>query len=175
MKPHSRRLLCFTAALLAVSLLTSCSLIPQPNYDPVITLAPDDTFDPGEVHVSKTSGTAATKTGTTLNMLVNWEREYGYGEDTLRLTVYLLADTLVLPSDKDKDNGTITVGEDVYRFPPQYDLVDIDDPVLVRMILCTMTTPIPRGEPVDVTVTWPLAIDYYGKEFTELHVAFTIE
>lgn len=163
---HALRFRCLIMALLLVlpALLGGC--FPPLNDGGVITLPEEEYEDPAPV-VSK-RGAASTKTGAGLDLVVEWQRTDTDLGEAFSVTVFLYADSVVLSAPG--VTGTIVINDEVSTFTSENLPVDMNDPVVWRLLLTTKTVYVNEGQRMHVIVTFPIHTTYNGKELGDLTV-----
>lgn len=166
-----------TGILTVCLILSSCSVwnsfTSPPVYEPYVTLPENNNLQPSHNARQITKGAAITDTKTGLNMLTEWSRTVKDGDDTLSMVLTLICDDLTIPNPN--GIGTITIGEEIYHYSPEMDVLETDDPQFLHIILWFGSYVVPYGETVHVTVTWPWNKVYNGHEIGTLKTEFTAE
>ena len=165
---HALRLWCLvTALLLVLPLLGGC--FPPLNDGTEITL-PEAEEHENPAPVSRKRGAATTKTGTGLDLVVEWQRSDTDLGEAFSVTAFLYSDSAILCTPDVM--GTIVINDQSSSFTSENIVVDRDDPVVWRLLLTTKTVYVNEGQHMHVIVTFPIYITHNGKEVGDLIVEF---
>lgn len=155
-------------ALLLVLPVLLGGCFPPLNDGTEITLPEEEQEDP--VPVSRKRGGTATKTGTGLDLVVEWQRMDTDLGEAFSVTVFLYSDSSILCAPNVV--GTLVINDEVSTFTSENIVVDMDDPVVWRLLLTTKTVYVTEGQHMHVVVTYPIYIQHNGKEVGDLTVEF---
>lgn len=169
--PSSGRTACLRGHMIALLLLLPLLLggcFTPIDYGTVVTLPEGELEDPSPYLRKK--GSASTNTGAGLELVVDWVREDTDLGKSLKMTVYIAADSLVVCDPK--STGTIVINDEIIEYEPENYPMDINDPAMWRLLVTNQLINISEDQPVHVMVIWPWNEAYNGKQIKDLTVEF---